>query len=357
MTQRVTLGKRMLKPMRRLHPITLMKLLVVGLPLVGLIAILTGPAMIAPSKLLAVLLAPGDTAHAQEVLILSAIRLPRLILGFCIGAILAVSGAAMQGLFRNPLADPSLIGVTSGASAGASCVIVFGGTWLQSAYFGGLPLVALGATIGGLIAVVLVYRIATSANGTAVATMLLAGIAISAVAAALNNLFSYFGDNEMLRRISLWQMGSLDGADWYRVALAATVAAVLLIILPRQSTALNALLLGESEARHLGIDVEGVKRRLIVLTALGVGSSIAVAGVIAFVGLVVPHIVRLLIGPDHRFLIPASALGGGILLVLADALARVIVAPAELPTGILTALIGAPVFFSLLIHMRPAGHQ
>jgi len=147
-------------------------------------------------------------------------------------------------------------------------------------------------------------------------------------------------------------MGSLDGANWQRVTIAAAVALVLVIVLPRLSVALNALLLGESEARHLGIDVERLKRLLIILTAVGVGSAVALAGVIAFIGLVVPHIVRLLIGPDHRFVIPASALAGAILLVLADSLARVIVAPAELPTGILTALLGAPVFFSLLVQQR-----
>jgi iron complex transport system permease protein len=295
---------------------------------------------------------PDLGSNAQDALILSAIRLPRLLLGCFVGVSLALCGAAMQGLFRNPLADPSLIGVTSGASAGASCVIVLGGSWLAGGHAAGLPIVALGAAAGGFIAVVIVYRIATSAIGTAVATMLLAGIAISAVAAAVNNLFSYFADNEMLRRISLWQMGSLDGANWERVTIAAGVALVLIVVLPRQSAALNALLLGESEARHLGIDVERLKRYLIVLTALGVGSSVAVAGVIAFVGLVVPHIVRLLIGPDHRYVLPASALAGAILMVLADSLARVVVAPAELPTGILTTLIGAPIFFSLLLHQR-----
>jgi len=347
----------MLIGVRRWPPSRLLLLLAIGLPLALLAALLSGPVMIAPLKLLSIVSDPVHTDHAQEVLILSAIRLPRLLLGCFIGATLAVSGAAMQGLFRNPLADPSLIGVTSGASAGASCVIVFASGWIESGHFAGLPLVALGAMAGGLVAVVLVYRIATSATGTAVATMLLAGIAISAVAAALNNLFSYFADNDMLRRISLWQMGSLDGADWERVLIAGAVTAIMLALLPRESSALNALLLGESEARHLGIDVDRLKRRLIILTAFGVGSAVAVAGIIAFVGLVIPHMVRLLIGPDHRYVIPASALAGGILLVLADALARVVVAPAELPTGILTALIGAPVFFFLLLHMRVAAER
>ena len=342
----------MLVAARRLPPAALIGLLLALLPLALVIALLTGPVLISPARILSIIADPDLGSNAEDALILAAIRLPRLLLGCFVGASLALCGAAMQGLFRNPLADPSLIGVTSGASAGASCVIVLGGNWLAGSHAAGLPIVALGAAAGGFIAVVIVYRIATSAIGTAVATMLLAGIAISAVAAAVNNLFSYFADNDMLRRISLWQMGSLDGANWERVTIAAGVALVLIVVLPRQSAALNALLLGESEARHLGIDVERLKRYLIVLTALGVGSSVAVAGVIAFVGLVVPHIVRLLIGPDHRYVLPASALAGAILMLLADSLARVVVAPAELPTGILTTLIGAPIFFSLLLHQR-----
>jgi iron complex transport system permease protein len=341
----------MLIASRKLSPTTLITMLVVLLPAALLVALLTGPIFISPFDLFEIYFRPTESGNIQEQMILSSIRLPRLLLGCFIGISLSICGAAMQGLFRNPLADPSLIGVTSGASAGASCVIVLGGVWLEQAAFG-LPLVAFGASVGGLIAVVIVYRIATSATGTSVATMLLAGIAISAVAGALNNLFSYFADNDMLRRISLWQMGSLDGANWQRVTIAAIVALTLRVVLPRLSVALNALLLGESEARHLGIDVERLKRMLIILTAIGVGSSVALAGVIAFIGLVVPHIVRLLIGPDHRYVIPASALAGAILLVLADSLARIIVAPAELPTGILTALLGAPVFFSLLAQQR-----
>ncbi|MCL4124246.1 UNVERIFIED_CONTAM: hypothetical protein GTU68_014706 [Idotea baltica] len=275
-------------------------------------------------------------------MILSAIRLPRVILAGLVGVCLASCGTAMQGLFRNPLADPSLIGVSSGASAGASFVIVFGGVWLQSSSFFGLSLVA----------VLLVYRLATSTTGTSVATMLLAGIAISALAGALNSLFSFFADNDMLRRISLWQMGSLDAANWQRVSIAGVVTLALMVFLPKQSRALNAFLLGESEARHLGVNVDRVKRRIILLTAMGVGASVAVAGTIAFVGLIIPHIIRMLIGPDHRYLIPGTALAGAILLVMADGFARVVVAPAELPAGILTALLGAPFFFSLLTQKR-----
>ena len=216
----------------------------------------------------------------------------------------------------------------------------------------GLSLVAGGAFVGGFAATLLVYRLATSGIGTSVTTMLLAGIAIGALAGALNSLLSYFADNDMLRQISLWQMGNLSAASWAKVSIMGLVALILLVRFPRDSRALNALLLGESEARHLGIDVQRVKRRLIVLTALGVGVSVALAGMVGFVGLVIPHVVRLLIGPDHRWLVPCSALAGAILLVVADSLARVVVLPAELPTGILTALLGAPFFIALLLQQR-----
>jgi len=323
---------------------------------VMLAALMMGPVFIQPQRLLEVpgqLLGLSAERLSQDGLILNAIRMPRVMLAALVGVCLATGGTAMQGLFRNPLADPSLIGVSSGASAGASCAIVFGGALFKAGSVFGLPLVALGAFAGGFLAVILVYRLATSATGTSVATMLLAGIAISALAGAINSLFSFFADDEMLRRISLWQMGSLDAANWLRVWIAALATGLLLLFLPREGRALNALLLGESEARHLGVPVEQVKQRLILLTAMGVGVSVAVAGTIAFVGLIVPHIVRLLIGPDHRYLIPASAMAGAILLVVADAFARVVVAPAELPAGILTALLGAPFFFFLLAR-RPA---
>lgn len=345
----------MLPASRRLRPGTLLLVLALMVPAAAVVSLVTGPVSIPLSDLGPALTGAESTSGSANTLIVRAIRVPRMLLGALVGLILALCGAAMQGLFRNPLADPSLIGVTSGASAGASFVIVLGGGWLAG-HSAGLPLVGLGASLGGFLAVLLVYRVATSASGTAVQSMLLAGIAISALAAAINSLFSYFADNEMLRRISLWQMGSLDSASWDQVGLSAFIAAALLVVLPRDSRALNALLLGESEARHLGIDVERLKRRLIVATALGVGTTVAIAGVIAFVGLLVPHFVRLLIGPDHRFVLPAAGLAGAILILLADALARIIVAPAELPTGVLTALLGAPLFFTLLVRM-PLGPE
>jgi iron complex transport system permease protein len=268
------------------------------------------------------------------------------------GAGLGMSGAAMQGLFRNPLADPSLIGVTAGASLGASLVIVLGSTLSHGSMsllgYGGLSLISAGAFTGGLIAVFFVYRLASSGLGTSVATMLLAGIAITALTGALGSLLEFYSDNEMLRRISIWKMGGLDGANYPRLWLASIVTIAVLVALPRYAKALNALLLGESEARHLGIDVDRVKFSLIIWVAIGVGTSVAMVGTIAFVGLVVPHIVRMLIGPNHTYLLPASALAGAILLLLADTLSRVVIAPSELPVGIITAIIGVPFFVSLL---------
>ncbi|TXS95873.1 iron ABC transporter permease [Parahaliea maris] len=293
--------------------------------------------------------------YSQAGVIVGQIRLPRVLLAALVGAILATSGAAMQGLFRNPLADPSLIGVTAGASLGASVVIVLVGASLQG--ITAVTAVSLGAFVGGLLAVLLVYRLAASEAGTSVATMLLAGIAITALAGALGNLLEFHADSESLRRISLWRMGGLDGANSQRLLFATAICLLVLGALPVFARRLNALLLGESEARYLGIDVEFTKRTLIVIVAIGVGACVALAGTIAFVGLVVPHIMRMLVGPDHRGLLPASALAGAALLVVADNLARVVMAPTELPVGIVTAIVGVPFFISLLRQRSHYGMQ
>lgn len=336
--------------MRRFSAQSLIWALAILLPVAVLISLVVGTVNISLSDAVSTLV--GKAASSQTETILFDIRLPRILMAIFVGAVLASTGAVMQGLFRNPLADPSLIGVSSGASVGASLMIVTAGGFIQSGALVGLSLVAVGAFFGGFAATLLVYRLATSGIGTSVTTMLLAGIAIGALAGALNSLLSYFSDNDMLRQISLWQMGNLSGASWLKVSLMGAVALLLMLLFPRDSKALNALLLGESEARHLGIDVQRVKRRLIVLTALGVGVSVALAGLVGFVGLIMPHIVRLAIGPDHRWLVPASALAGATLLVIADSLARIVVIPAELPTGILTALLGAPFFVALLLQQR-----
>lgn len=329
--------------MKRFNPKHFFWLIVLLLPLSFLAALALGPEIILPWHFLNT----ADT-NLSNALIIEKIRLPRALMAMIIGAALAVAGVMMQGLFRNPLADPSLIGVTSGASAGASVMIVLG----AGSAFMGLSVVALGAFLGAVIATSLVYRLASGVSGTSVSTMLLAGIAISALAGAVNSYFQYVADNHMLRQISLWQMGSLSGANTARLSLAYGVLLSVLLILPRYAQALNAMLLGESEARHLGVNVDRVKVQIIVLVALMVGVAVALSGTIAFVGLITPHIVRLLIGPDHRYLIPFCAASGAVLLLLADAFSRYVLAPSELPIGVVTAFLGAPFFLSLLRQQR-----
>lgn len=295
----------------------------------------------------------SGSADAQTQLILNHLRLPRTLLAALVGALLAICGTATQGLFRNSLADPSLIGVSAGAAAGAGGVIVFLNHVQWNLW--GLSLVSLGAFASGLLVVWFVYRLASGVTGTSVTTMLLAGIAFTFLAGALTGLLEFIADNDMLRRISLWRMGGLEGAEATRIALMAVITAIILSILLRQRRALNALLLGESEARYLGIDVQKLQRTVIICVALGMGVCVAVAGTISFIGLVVPHMVRMLTGPDHRYVLPLSAVTGAILLVVADAFARTVMAPTELPVGLVTAFIGAPVFISLLRQRGYAG--
>jgi len=288
----------------------------------------------------------------QAEMILGQIRLPRTLLGLAVGAVLALSGVAMQGLFRNPLADPGLVGVASGAAMGAAVAIV-GGAW-----FGGMPeafapyLLSFCAFVGGLGVTALVYRFGRRDGQTNVATMLLAGVAMTALGGAAVGLFSYLADDATLRTLTFWNLGSLNGASYERLWPLLLVVAGVSMWLPRRAKALNALLLGESEARHLGVDVERLKRELVFCTALGVGAAVAAAGLIGFIGLVVPHLVRLLAGPDHRVVLPASLLAGGVLMLFADLAARLLLAPAELPIGIVTAFIGAPFFLFLLMRGR-----
>jgi iron complex transport system permease protein len=315
-----------------------------------LVSLCFGAVVFSPANLWAWL---TDSADAQTQLILGQLRLPRTLLAALVGGLLAVCGTATQGLFRNSLADPSLIGVSAGAAAGASGVIVLLNDVQWTLW--GLSLVSLGAFAGGLLVVLLVYRLASTATGTSVVTMLLAGMAFTFLAGALTSLLEFFADNEMLRRISLWRMGGLDGADNLRVGLLAVVTGAVVLVLVRQRRALNALLLGESEARHLGVDVQGLQRTVIVCVALGMGVAVAAAGTIAFIGLVVPHMVRMLVGPDHRYVLPLSGFAGATLLVLADTFARSLIAPTELPVGLVTAFIGAPVFISLLRQRRYQG--
>jgi len=290
---------------------------------------------------------------ARDRIIIYDIRLPRIVLGALIGAALAVSGAVMQGLFRNPLADPGIVGVSAGAGLGAVSVIVLGGTALApfTTLLGPLAL-PLAAFLGGLVTTLILYQVATRQGRTSVATMLLAGIALSALAMALTGVLIYMADDRQLRDLTFWQLGSLAGATWTKIGTAGPVMLVALVAMPFFARGLNALSLGEATANHLGIQVQKLKYIAIAGVSAAVGASVAVSGGIGFVGIVVPHLLRLTIGPDNRYLLPASALLGASLLILADTVSRTIVAPAELPIGIITATVGGPFFLWILLRKR-----
>lgn len=302
-------------------------------------------------SLKALLPLPSDLPDYMSVII-QEVRLPRTLLAIAVGGILAMCGTVMQGLFRNPLADPGIIGVSAGASLGAAIAIVlFGGVITHTAFlvFGTVPVFAF---LGGALTTFAIYYMGTSSNGTSVTIMLLAGVALGAIAGAGMGLLNYFANDQELRDLSLWTMGSLAGASWDAILLAFVSLAILGILFQRYAKPLNALLLGEAEARHLGINVQSLKRNLILLTAAGVGVTVALSGMIGFIGLVVPHIGRMLIGPDHRSLIPVSAVLGGQVLLASDMIARTIVAPLEIPVGIITAALGAPFFLALLLKQK-----
>lgn len=300
----------------------------------------------------------GLTPWASELpthiqLVIHQIRLPRTLLCMIVGAILAVSGTVMQGLFRNPLAEPGIIGVSAGAGLGAAIAIVaFSSVALEFPLLMNIAAVPLFAFLGGALTTLLVYSLGTSKHGTSVAVMLLAGVAIGALSGAAIGYLNFIADDQMLRDLSLWSMGSLAGATWSSIVLAAVCLSLLMVIFMRNAKGLNALLLGEAEAGHLGINTQKLKRRLILLTAAGVGITVSIAGIIGFIGLIVPHLGRMMTGPDHKVLIPLSAVMGALLLTAADMIARVAVTPAELPVGIVTAIIGAPFFLYLLFNQR-----
>ena len=281
------------------------------------------------------------------------IRLPRLVLGMLVGAGLAMSGTVMQALFRNPMADPGLLGVSSGAALGAVTVIVLGVSAAPGLFaVAGGWLLPAAAFCGSLLSLWLVHRLARFNYRTDVATMLLAGVAVNAIAGALIGLLSYIASDAKLRDLIFWSLGSLEIADWWKLSITAAIAVPCCVVMLRYSGALNANLLGESEARHLGFDIERIKVQLIVLVAMVVGVLVAMSGVIGFVGLLVPHLLRLVFGPDHRLLLPAAGLFGAVLVIVADIAARTAVSPAEIPIGIITAILGGPFFLWLLVRHR-----
>jgi iron complex transport system permease protein len=330
--------------------------------LVGITALAIGAFAIPSSQVLAILgveigLVTADSVDSQQAAVLWSIRMPRVLLGATVGAGLAVAGALMQGLFRNPIADPGLIGVTSGAALAAAFVIVLGGMvpGVLIREFGNY-LLPIAAFAGGAVAAVIVKQVATRDGVTSIFTMLLAGIAIGALASAAIGLLAYIATDTQLRLLTFWTLGSLGSANWNVVAIVGAAIGIALFVSLKLAAPLNALALGEFEAKHLGVNVQRMKNLVLLVALAAVGVSVAFCGMIGFVGLVAPHCVRLLCGPDHRMLLPASALLGATLLVGADLFARTIVAPAELPIGILTALLGVPFFVMLLRRQRGHGY-
>lgn len=332
---------------RRLAVLLLLLLIVMSLLSLG-----HGASGLSATQMLLDWLAGREPTQIDQV-IMHSIRLPRLLTGLLVGAALAVSGAMMQGLFRNPLADPGLLGVSAGASLGAISAIVLGGALPPAiAAVTGWHLVPIAAFAGSWVAMFTLYGIATRQGRTSVATMLLAGIAMSAMIAAFSGLIIYRADDQQLRDLTFWSLGSLAGASWAKISVAGPVIAVALALSPFLTKGLNGLALGEAAAAHVGIHVQRVKTAAILITAAATGASVAIAGAIGFVGIVVPHLLRLISGPDHRWLLLNSALLGASTLLAADMVSRTIVAPAELPIGIITALIGGPFFLWVLLSSR-----
>ena len=292
----------------------------------------------------------GTEIQLQYEGVMNIVRIPRVILGLLVGAALGISGTAVQGIFRNPLAEPGLIGISAGASLMAVIIIV-----LEISLLAGLGnilgyyLLAFGAFAGAGVAALLVYQISRTDGKSNVATMLLAGIAVNALAGALTGLITFAADDQQLRNITFWMLGSLGGATWETVRAVLPFIILPLLLLPRLGKALNAFALGEVQAAQLGLRVNNVKRNVVILATMAVGAAVAVSGIIGFVGLLVPHTIRLLIGVDNRHVLPASALLGALMLTAADMLCRTIIAPIELPIGVITALLGTPLFLYILI--------
>jgi len=322
-----------------------------------------GAMSIAPSRVVAIVLHALGLSSAQpfapqEATVLLQIRAPRVVLAALVGGALGTSGVAMQGLLRNPLADAALIGVSSGGALAAALCIVVGGSWMTSGLVGGLlggSALSVAAFGGGLLSAIAVMRLGKADGKPSISKVLLAGIGINALAGAALGWLMYVADEGELRTLTFWTLGGFGGARWSVVLAGAAPLLVCAIGVPLFSRALNVMSLGERDARHLGVRVEAVTRALVILVALGVGASVAASGVIGFVGLVVPHLLRMALGPDHRGLGAPSALLGAIMLVGADTVARTVAAPTEMPVGVVTAAVGAPVFLFLLVRDRRFG--
>lgn len=281
------------------------------------------------------------------------VRMARIVMAILIGSILAVSGTVMQGMFKNPLATPDLIGITAGATLMAAITIVLGSYFKEYLpEFIQLSLLSIAAFIGALVTTFAVYRISTTQGKTNVVIMLLSGVAISALGFAVVGFLIYLSKDEQLRDLTFWNLGSLGGATWTKNGILVLVLIISYCVLINKGKALNAMMLGEKDAQHLGIPVEKIKKQIVVLTALMVGACVAFSGTIGFVGLIVPYILRLIFKSNYQIILPLAAVMGSILLLVADSFSRTVVAPSEIPIGVITAFLGAPVFIAILIRFK-----
>ncbi len=320
----------------------------------GLMVLLAGVTLMASTvgamQLPLASLGPGGDEALRQIWL--TIRLPRVLLALLVGASLALSGCVMQGLFRNPLADPGLLGVSSGAALAVACWLVLPLTVpaLVALY---APMLA---AFLGSVGVMMVIFILSKTRDSSLSRLLLVGIAINALCGALVGVLSWISNDAQLRQLSLWGMGGLGQAQWSTLAVAATLMVPSAVIVWRVAGQLNLLQLGDEEAHYLGVNVPMLQRLLLLCSALLVAASVAISGIISFIGLVVPHLMRLWLGADHRALVPGSVLAGAILLLIADTIARTVVAPAEMPVGLLTSVLGAPWFLWLIFRQGRATH-
>ncbi len=335
-----------------------LSVLIIILLVACLLSVCIGAVKISASELWSIIayrigLSKEMSFTSQQEAVLITLRLPRVVLGALVGSTLAIAGAAIQGLFRNPLAEPGLIGISSGASFFAVLMIVLEArffSFLTDAF--GYYALSFAAFTGACITTFIVYNLAMRKGKADITTLLLVGIAINALAGSFTGLLTYIATDEQLRNITFWSLGSLGGASWKSVTGILPFVLIPLVALPLFSKSLNTLSLGESQAGHMGINVNVLKKIVIVLATLGVGASVAVSGMIGFIGLVIPHILRIAFTADNRLIVPGSALLGAAVLILSDLIARTLVAPAELPIGILTAIIGAPIFIYIIMAER-----
>ncbi|MDQ0188946.1 FecCD family ABC transporter permease [Alicyclobacillus cycloheptanicus] len=328
--------------LRRRSPVVVLLLVVIAFLAAAAAEVAIGPIMIGPVKVVSQTLAYLHGSRSSDAVVMGAIRWPRMFGAAFVGAGLASTGAALQAVFRNPMADPGLIGVSSGGSLGAVIVIQLG---LAAANQWWTP---LGAFASGLLTVLLIYRIATVSGRTAIYSLLLAGVAVSSFCSAMVSLLMSLAPLNTMQEMLFWLMGGLDGVTWMSVLMVGTFAVIGFVVYGRYARALDILSIGEEQAEGVGVHLQRVKQVMFITAAFVVGACVSVSGVIAFVGLIVPHLMRIFIGPSHRWLLPASALGGAVLVLVSDLVARMAFLPIELNVGIITASLGAPFFLYLL---------